>query len=216
MHDYGEGVIAYFGDVNAEDHTIELVAAFVESRSPRLPIDCFSELDQSVFTAISRLKEEGNAFFKEGMIDEALLSYKLALEKFGHKIGTHGPQRECHIALWSNLTLMYMKKEDFHQAESSALKALELEWDHSICSYNLAKARLNISRTTRGGDLVRLHEARRNLISAERGNATRKLLCSITDEIERLEKKKRGRFGAGIAAGFATAMSGKSTTRQTS
>jgi hypothetical protein len=39
MHEYGKGVIAYFGDVNAEDHTIELVAAFVESRSPSKPVN---------------------------------------------------------------------------------------------------------------------------------------------------------------------------------
>ncbi len=39
VHDFGDGVIAYFGDVNAEDQTIALVAAFVESRSPVSPIE---------------------------------------------------------------------------------------------------------------------------------------------------------------------------------
>ena len=39
MHEYGKGVIAYFGDVNAEHQTIELVAAFVESRAPRHPVE---------------------------------------------------------------------------------------------------------------------------------------------------------------------------------
>jgi len=33
MHEYGKGIIAYFGDVNAEDKTIQLVAAFVQSRA---------------------------------------------------------------------------------------------------------------------------------------------------------------------------------------
>ena len=207
MHEYGKGVIAYFGDVNAEHETIELVAACVESRAPRLPIDCFAGLDQSVFTAILAIKEEGNVYFKEGRIDEAIASYNAALKKFGHKVGLHGPQRDCQVALWSNLTLMYMKKEDFHQAESSALKALDLEWDHAKCSYNLAKARLNISRKTCGGDLVRLRQSKRNVLNAERGNATRKLLCSITDEIEKLEKQEQKRFGAGFASGFASAMS---------
>ncbi len=32
MHDFGEGVIAYFVVANAEDQKIALVAAFVESR----------------------------------------------------------------------------------------------------------------------------------------------------------------------------------------
>jgi len=39
MHDYGKGVIAYFGDVNAEHQTIHLVDAFVTSCSPTLPVD---------------------------------------------------------------------------------------------------------------------------------------------------------------------------------
>lgn len=38
VHDFGKGVVAYFGDVNAEEQTIDLVAAFVQSRSPKLPI----------------------------------------------------------------------------------------------------------------------------------------------------------------------------------
>ncbi len=39
VHDYGKGAIAYFGDVNVEFQTIALVAAFVESRAPNIPIE---------------------------------------------------------------------------------------------------------------------------------------------------------------------------------
>lgn len=46
VHDFGQGVIAYFGDVNAEDQTIALVAAFVESRAPTLPIE--SDMDSAL------------------------------------------------------------------------------------------------------------------------------------------------------------------------
>ena len=46
VHDFGKGVIAYFGDVNAEDQTIALVAAFVESRAPNLPIE--SDMDSAL------------------------------------------------------------------------------------------------------------------------------------------------------------------------
>ena len=46
VHDFGKGVIAYFGDVNAEDQTIALVAAFVESRSPKSPIE--SNIDSAL------------------------------------------------------------------------------------------------------------------------------------------------------------------------
>jgi len=72
MHDYGKGSIAYFGDVNAEKETIWLVSAFIESRSPALPIDCFSSIDESTFGEINRLKEEGSESFKAGDLDQAL------------------------------------------------------------------------------------------------------------------------------------------------
>jgi len=72
IHDYGKGSIAYFGDVNAEKETIWLVSAFVESRSPVLPIDCFSSIDESTFDEITRLKEEGTESFKAGDLDQAL------------------------------------------------------------------------------------------------------------------------------------------------
>jgi hypothetical protein len=38
VHDFGKGAIAFFGIVNAEEQTIALVAAFLESRSPKSPI----------------------------------------------------------------------------------------------------------------------------------------------------------------------------------
>ena len=72
MHEYGKGSIAYFGDVNAEKETIWLVSAFIESRSPALPIDCFSSIDESTFGEINRLKEEGSESFKAGDLDQAL------------------------------------------------------------------------------------------------------------------------------------------------
>ncbi len=54
MHDYGKGVIAYFGDVNAEHQTIHLVDAFVTSCSPTLPVDWFSRIDdQSILWDIA-------------------------------------------------------------------------------------------------------------------------------------------------------------------
>ena len=43
-----------------------------ESRSPALPIDCFSSIDESTFGEINRLKEEGSESFKAGDLDQAL------------------------------------------------------------------------------------------------------------------------------------------------
>lgn len=69
IHDYGKGAIAYFGDVNAEHETIWLTAAFVESRSPKFPVDCFSSINDNTMSEIIHLKEEGNDAFKQGELD---------------------------------------------------------------------------------------------------------------------------------------------------
>ena len=130
VHEYGKGSVAYFGDCNAEDQTIWLVAAFLESRSPKLPIDCFSHIDEDIFVEISRLKDIANKSFKERDLDGALATYLLALEKFGTKLGSNGPQRDCYLALLSNVSLNYYKKEDYLQSEVFASKVLDIEWGH--------------------------------------------------------------------------------------
>jgi hypothetical protein len=101
-----------------------------------------------------------------------------------------------------------MKKEQFYLAEASALQALQLQGNHSKCSYHLAKARFNISRKTRGGDLARLREASLTLLNAEPGNATNNLMRNVKEEIEKLEKKAKGRTGSGVKAKFASVTSG--------
>ena len=53
MHEYGKGVVAYFGDVNAERETIWLVAAFVEYL--RLEIE-WGHVKCSYRRAIARFK----------------------------------------------------------------------------------------------------------------------------------------------------------------
>ena len=64
MHEYGKGVIAYFEDVNGETETLWLVAAFIESRAPKLPIDNFSSLSGSEFAEVKQLKDAGNSEFQ--------------------------------------------------------------------------------------------------------------------------------------------------------
>jgi len=210
MHDYGKGVIAYFGDVNAEHETIWLVAAFVESRSPKLPIDCFSRIDDQAFSEILQLKEEGNASFKNGSLDEAMTSYDAALDKFGKKLGTNGPQRDCYVALLSNASLIQYKKGNYRRSEEYATKVLDIEWGHEKCSYRRAMARFKISQGSEGGDLILLRKAKRDVLNAGRTppstlQATQKLLQQIGNEIKRLETKERRQF----STGFQSALSGK-------
>lgn len=211
MHDYGKGAVAYFGDVNAEHETIWLVAAFVESRSPKLPIDCFSSIDECVMAEIKQLKEEGNHSFKEGRLDEALAKYNSALGKFGLKIGTNGYQRDCYVALLANVSLICFKEKDYHQSEALASIVLDIEWGHEKCSYRRAMARFKISQATDGGDLILLRKAKKDVMNGARTppstlKATQKLMFQINDEIKRLEKKEGKKF----SRGFENALGGKS------
>ncbi len=78
-----------------------------------------------------------------------------------------------------------------------------MEWGHSKCSYRLAMARLQISKVTPRGDLTRLRKAKKDVLNADIGNATRKLLLQIEAEINRLEQRERNQFGSGFAAAMA-------------
>jgi len=205
MHQYGKGVIAYFGDVNAEDHTMWLVSAFVESRSPKLPVDCFSSLDEVIFSEAMLFKEQGNTFFKEGNLQQAISSYEAALAKYEAKIGSNGSQKDGHIAILSNLSLVFFKLEEFHKSEDTATKALDLEWGHNKSSYRRAMARLKISQNTSSGDISRLRKAKEDVLNADPGNAARNLLLRIEAEIQKLGSKERKKF----SVGFETALAGK-------
>ena len=204
MHEYGKGVIAYFGDVNAEVETLWLVEAFIESRAPKLPIDNYSSIDIPEFAEIKRLKEAGNVEFGASNLEQAEAMYKSALEIFGSRLGSNGTQRETYVALLSNLSLVYIKKKLYHDAETIAGRGLEIEWGHAKCSYRIAMARLHISLETNDGDLPRIRKARKDVLNSDPGDATRKLLLRIKKEETKLEKRDRNRF----SSGFASSMSG--------
>jgi tetratricopeptide (TPR) repeat protein len=202
VHDYGKGSIAYFGDCNAEHQTIWLVAAFLESRSPKFPIDCFASIDENIFVEITQLKDIANEYFKVGDFDDELEAYLLALEKFGTKLGS-GPQRDCYIALLSNVSLNYYKKEDYAQSEVFASKVLDIEWGQEKCSYRRALARLKMSQAKPGGNLALLRKAMSDVLNAGRTppstlRATQKLLSQIEAEIKKVEKKEQRQFSAGF------------------
>ncbi len=208
VHDFGKGAIAYLGDVNAEHQTIWLVAAFVESRSPKLPIDCFSNIGEIIFTEVIQLKGTACESFKAGDLDSALATYLLALEKFAKKMGSNGPQRECYVALLSNVSLIYYKKEEYIQSEAFASKVLDIELGHEKCSYRRAIARLKISQSKPWGNLALLGKAKSDALNAGRTppstlKATQKLFAQIEAEVKRIEKKGRRQFNAGFEKALA-------------
>ena len=112
--------------------------------------------------------------------------------------------RDTYIALLSNLSLVYLKKKFYHEAENAAGKGLSAQWGHGKCSYRRAMARLHISLNTNGGDLPRLKGALDDVLNSDPGDATRKLLLRIETEKKRQEKRERQKF----SSGFASAMSG--------
>lgn len=203
MHEHGKGVIAYFGDVNGEDETIQLVAAFVQSRAPKLPVDCFAGLTEEEFNAIKELKEQGNAAFQTGKLNEALELYQQALKTFGARLGSNGPQRDVYINLHSNMSLIYFKQEKWFEAETAATRGVEQDCFHEKCLFRRAKARLKFSRATKGGDIARLTGAKADLVACcKPGDATfettQKLLLSTEQEIKRLKKQQQKSFLKGF------------------
>ena len=203
MHDYGKGCVAYFGDVNAEQETIWLVAAFVESRAPKFPIDCFSRIEDGAFQEVIHLKDEGNDLFKAGELNQALDKYASALDKFGTKLGANGEQRDCYKALLSNMSLIHYKKEDYINSEDCASKVLDMEWGHEKCSYRRAIARLKISQSKSGGNIALLRKAKDDVLNAGKTppatmKATQKLMAQIEAEIKNLKKTERKNFSKGF------------------
>eukprot|EP00978_Attheya_sp_CCMP212_P022775 scaffold68492_cov52-Attheya_sp.AAC.3 len=176
------------------------------SRSPRLPIDCFASLDESVFATILELKTDGNDSFQKGKLDDAKEAYQTAIQQYGAKLGSNGLQRDTHVTVLSNLSLIHLKKKEYLEAERVATKALDMDWSHSKSSYRRAMARLQISKSaSSGGDLTRLRGAKKDILNGDPIDATRKLLQRIKNEIERIEKKDHAQFGSG----FASALSSK-------
>ena len=207
MHEYGKGTIAYFGDVNAETETPWLVAAFIESRSPKLPINNFSALSASEFSKVIQHKEDGNVAFGGSNLDLAETQYNFALDIFGSRLGSNGSQRETYIALLSNLSLVYLKKKLYREAETVAGRGLDTEWGYNKCSYRRATARVQISLNTSGGNLPRLRGARKDVVNCDIGDAARKMLLRIEKEIKRLEKREQQKFSARFSSAMAGTLS---------
>jgi len=199
-HNYGKGVIAYFADVNGEPETMWLVAAFVQSRAPRMPIDSsVSGIQEQAFQDAMKLKQQGNDAFQGGNMERAEGCYLAALAIFGEKIGTNGIQRNGLVSILSNLALIHLKKKEYTKTVSVATKALDIEWDHDKCSYRRAMALYQISLKKKpGGDIIRLRQAMKDILNGDHFlDATVNLMKKIETELARLERKQRAGFREG-------------------
>ena len=71
------------------------------------------------FREIIQSKEKGNELFNAGKLEEALVQYQAALDKFGLKLGANGEQRICYIALLSNMSLIHYKEGAYILSEEN-------------------------------------------------------------------------------------------------
>lgn len=211
IHDHGLGCICYVGDVNSEDRTLQLVEAFVSSRSSNSPIDCWTEpLPEEVLEDVLEDKEKGNIYFKNGDMESAFVSYQSAVARYNGARGSQGEQRDTLIALHSNSGLVAGKMKKWDKSAACASKALELDPDHTKSLYRRALARFHMSQSdylTVYNSLKLLRLARKDLMRipledpATKKDQT-KLLQRVEHETKRLEKldkkKKEDDFGEGL------------------
>uniref|UniRef100_A0A8C5B576 Tetratricopeptide repeat, ankyrin repeat and coiled-coil containing 2b n=1 Tax=Gadus morhua TaxID=8049 RepID=A0A8C5B576_GADMO len=96
---------------------------------------------------LSKLVEEGDAFYKKGKVKEAAQRYQYALKKFPREGFSEDLKafRELKVSLFLNLSRCRRKMNDFGMAEEFATKALELKPK----SYEAYYARARAKRSSR-------------------------------------------------------------------
>ncbi|XP_048871332.1 protein TANC2 isoform X2 [Brienomyrus brachyistius] len=96
---------------------------------------------------LSKLIEEGDAFYKKGKVKEAAQRYQYALKKFPREGFSEDLKtfRELKVSLLLNLSRCRRKMNDFGMAEEFATKALELKPK----SYEAFYARARAKRSSR-------------------------------------------------------------------
>jgi len=132
------------------------------------------------------LKDQGNKSFQEVRLEEAIDLYEKSLAIYGPKLGSHGSQREVHVNLYLNISLIYLKQGKWLDAEATATKG-------SKCRFRRAKARLKISREAKSGDIERLRGVESDLVRCcqpgdDHFETMRQLIFSIEAEINWLKK----------------------------
>lgn len=152
-------------------------------------------LSQDEFATVMQFKSDGNGSFVASDWNKAEDNYVAAISVYeisGYTLATStGLERETLVALLSNLSMVYLKKGVYPDAERAASRCLELDSGHSKASYRRATARLQMSRKTSRGDLQRIRGAQEDVLRCDQGDATRKLLGRIKAEQKRIENIER-------------------------
>eukprot|EP00531_Pseudo-nitzschia_arenysensis_P010995 CAMPEP_0116136420 /NCGR_PEP_ID=MMETSP0329-20121206/11712_1 /TAXON_ID=697910 /ORGANISM="Pseudo-nitzschia arenysensis, Strain B593" /LENGTH=216 /DNA_ID=CAMNT_0003631281 /DNA_START=122 /DNA_END=772 /DNA_ORIENTATION=+ len=165
------------------------------------------QLSQDDFDAVTKLKGDGNGFFKSSKWDEAESSYLAAIDIYQQSNANKtfsGQSQDTLVALYSNLSMVHLKQERFVDAEQMASLCIDLDAGNGKAFYRRAMARLQISRRTPGGDFSRIEKAREDALSFsdQQGDANRKLLQKIQTEAKRIESMERKKLQKQFSTGF--------------
>lgn len=197
IHAYGAGSIAYFGDVNCEGSTAQLVAAYLCT-----PGD--DPLDETNFRAVLEHKARGNAAFGGGRFQEAIQAYDAALAPYEARAGS-AAQRDEKVKILSNRAECYLRLDRWADAEETASLALELDASHSKSLLRRARARMQLGGSALAGARLDL----RMIIAAE-GDGSATAAGMLRDITARLKSEKYAARD-GFRTGFAAAISAEDT-----
>lgn len=197
VHNYGQGCVAYIGDVNCEEQTVRLIEAFCVSRCPQHPVDCCAFLSPDVVTEVLDWKEKGNDAFKKRNYTQAVKYYQSAIDLYGGSRGKRGEQRDLLVALHSNCALVHFKAENYSESEVCASEALELDSCHPKALFRRASARYEIGKAMES--IWILKDALKDVTDMPPADSALqkdfvKLTKNIEAEIKRLKTKERESF----------------------
>jgi len=85
-------------------------------------------------------KEEGNAKFKAGRVEEACQKYNCALQTYANRPGGTPDQRREKSKLYANRAECLLRLEQWQAAEQAASKAIQLDADNVKAHYRRARA----------------------------------------------------------------------------
>ena len=204
-HRFGAGAIAFFGDVNCEGRTGELVSAFIGSSAKEAPVPAWSiasklQLDTDVYESVMQAKGAGNTAFGSGDYAGAIARYGEALTLYGDKKGA-GAQRDEKVKILSNRAECHLRLREWGRAEADASAAIELEPMHSKSVLRRAKAYMGF-RGAPDEELRKLGLAKADLQALGKvGVDVKALLAEVTARFKALGGEPKA-SSSGMRAGF--------------
>jgi hypothetical protein len=213
VHQYHDGAIAWFGDVNCEGETADLVLRFCDRRGPKESVDMssFSSLSATEFESVMALKATGNASFKRNNFAEATNSYSAALAIYGSRAGSLPDQCKERVNLSSNTAECLIRQGLFSDAVAAASEALSHDAGSTKARIRRVKALAAL-----GGD-DHLEGAWADLkILRSNVDGSGDLVAKLTKQVRAKRQAAKSRVAGGLRAAFATGTSGLSSSAEES